>query len=290
MRTKQWSEDDEVTPKKREKLNRAAIRDDSGRRGVACVEEVPEVSRQPDRDPYRGRDPRQIPAYTLFDAARYLYVPERTIHNWAYGYPYATKAGSRRRTPPLIKAESGAAHDFSTFNLVELHVLAALRREHHLQLPNIRRAIEYVKEKWGAPRPLISEEIETDGTDIFVTKLGALINASRSGQLAMKALLEAHLKRIDRDGHGVARRLFPFTRPTSASQDVSGVLTQPRLIAIDPSVAFGRPVIVGSRVPTVEIFERFLAGESPDDIATDFGRTVEEVLEAIRCENTAAAA
>jgi uncharacterized protein (DUF433 family) len=65
---------------------------------------------------------------------------------------------------------------------------------------------------------------------------------------------------------------------------------QPRVIAIDPAVAFGRPVIAGSRVPTVEIFERFIAGESPDEIAADFGRTVEEVHEAIRCENTATAA
>src|SRR5262245_57405463 len=63
------------------------------------------VSKQSERDPYRGRDPRQIPAYTLVDAARYLHIPARTIQNWAYGYPYATKTGGRRRTPPLIEAE-----------------------------------------------------------------------------------------------------------------------------------------------------------------------------------------
>jgi hypothetical protein len=32
-------------------------------------------------DPYRGRDPRDIPAYTLFEAARYLRVPEKTLFN-----------------------------------------------------------------------------------------------------------------------------------------------------------------------------------------------------------------
>jgi uncharacterized protein (DUF433 family) len=248
------------------------------------------MSRQTDRDPYRGRDPRQIPAYTLFDAARYLHVPARTIQNWASGYPYATKTGARRRTAPLIDAESGSAHDFSFFNLVELHVLAALRREHHVQMPNIRRAVEYVKKRLGSPRPLINEEMETDGTDIFVTKLGSLINVSQNGQLAMKALLQEYLKRIDRDTHGVAIRLFPFTRPKGIASDATGAITQPRLVAIDPAVAFGRPVIAGSRVPTVEIFERFIGGESPDEIAADFGRTLEEVHEAIRCENTATAA
>lgn len=83
----------------------------------------------------------------------------------------------------------------------------------------------------------------------------------------------------------VAVRLFPFTR----GRDVGTTLESPRLIAIDPAVAFGRPVIAGSRVPTSEIAERFQAGESPNEIAKDFGRTQEETLEALRCEFPAAA-
>jgi uncharacterized protein (DUF433 family) len=67
------------------------------------------------------------------------------------------------------------------------------------------------------------------------------------------------------------------------------VAALPRIVAIDPAVAFGRPVIAGSRVPTIEIFERFNAGESPDELAIDFGRRLDEIHEAIRCENTAAA-
>jgi len=248
------------------------------------------VSKRIERDPYGGRDPRQIPAYTLFDAARYLHIPERTIRNWAFGYPYATKTRGRQQTPPLIGPESGAAHDFSFFNLVELHILAALRREHRVDMANIRAAIDYLKRQLGSPRPLINEEMVTDGTNIFVSKLGSLINVSQHGQLAMKALLQEYLKRVDRDAHGVAVRLFPFTRPQTAQGDPTVILAQPRVIAIDPAVAFGRPVISGSRVPTAEIFERFIAGESPERIAADFGRTVDEVHEAIRCENTAAAA
>jgi uncharacterized protein (DUF433 family) len=247
------------------------------------------VKRQTDRDPYRGRDPRQIPAYTIFDASRYLRLPEQTIRNWAYGYPYATMRGGQRKTQPLIEVESGTRHDFSFFNLIELHVLGALRREHNLQMPKIRNAIEYLKERLNSQRPLINEDMETDGTSIFVTKLGQLINASQHGQVAMKELLQARLKRLDRDPRGVPVRFFPFTRAKAEQQDAEKVLQQPRIIAIDPAVAFGRPVIAGSRVPTVEIFERFNAGESPDDLAADFGRRVDEILEAIRCENTAAA-
>jgi hypothetical protein len=58
-----------------------------------------------------------------------------------------------------------------------------------------------------SPRPLISEDMQTDGTNIFVERIGSLINVSANGQLAMKALLIEHLKRIDRDKHGVPVRL-----------------------------------------------------------------------------------
>lgn len=240
------------------------------------------------RTPYGGRDPREIPAYTIFDAARYLHVPERTIENWAFGYPYGTKSAGRKHTPPLIDVQAGHGRDFSFFNLVELHVLAALRRDHHLQMPKIRRAIDYLQKELKADRPLISHDMETDGTDIFVEKLGALINASKSGQLAMRTLLAEHLRRIERDQRGLAVRLFPFTRTKPANPTAS--LEQPRVVLIDPAIQFGRPVIAGSRVPTSEVYERFSAGESPNELAADFGRTVEEILEAIRCEQTAAAA
>jgi uncharacterized protein (DUF433 family) len=247
------------------------------------------VNRQTDRDPYRGRDPRQTPAYTLDDSARYLRIPEQTIRNWSYGYTYRTPSGRQGRTPPLIAVETGARHDFSFFNLVELHVLSALRQEHNVRMPKIRRAIEYLKEQLNSPRPLLDEDMETNGLDIFVNKFGSLINASAHGQLAMKALLHAHLKRIDRDSHGIALRLFPFTRTRAEYADPEKAAVQPRVIAIDPSVAFGRPVIVGSRVPTSEIFERFNTGESPDELAADFDRRLEEILEAIRCESATAA-
>lgn len=131
--------------------------------------------------------------------------------------------------------------------------------------------------------------METDGTNIFVTKLGSLINASQHGQLAMKALLQAHLARIDRDAHGLATRVFPFTRRRTEMKDAGRIANLPRVVAMDPAVAFGRPVIAGSRVPTIEIFERFNAGESPEELAADFGRQLNEIHEAILCETSAAA-
>jgi uncharacterized protein (DUF433 family) len=95
--------------------------------------------------------------------------------------------------------------------------------------------------------------------------------------------------RIDRDSHGVPVRLFPFTWSRGEQKDPARIAAAPRIISMDPAVAFGRPVIRGSRVPTTEIFQRFNAGESLDELAADFGRQPPEIEEAIRCESAAAA-
>jgi uncharacterized protein (DUF433 family) len=236
-----------------------------------------------ERDLYRGRNPRELPAYDAFDASRYLRIPENTIRAWLFGRRYPKRTGGSGWTRPLIDVADSDRHLLSFVNLVELHVLDAMRRHHQLEMSKIKKTIEYMKEKFGTPRPLVDEVMETDGKHVFVNKYGSLVNVSQDGQLAMEALIEAHLRRIERDERGIAVRLFPFTRRVESVNAEA-----PRIIAIDPAIAFGRPVISGSRVPTVEVAERFKAGESPRELAEDFGRKEDEILEAIRCELEAA--
>lgn len=121
--------------------------------------------------------------------------------------------------------------------------------------------------------------METDGTSLFVRKLGQLVEVSRDGQLAMQAILDAHLKRIERDETGLAIRLYPYTRKQAV-----GHADAPKLVSINPRYAFGRAVITGSRVPTADIAGRFWAGDSLDELAAEYGRQTAEISEAIRCE------
>jgi len=225
------------------------------------------------RDLYGGRSPREIPCYSTWEASHYLRIPENTIRSWIYGRDYSTSRGPRRARPVVSPADP--VKGLSFINLLELHVLGAIRRQHRVDMKNIRPAIEYLSRQFGNEHPLIDEEMNTDGKHLFVTKYGALINASRHGQGAMEALLEAHLQRIERDERGLAVRLFPFTRKGTDA---------PRVVAIDPLVAFGRPVIAGSRIPTSDIADRFKAGENAADLAHDYGRPQAEIEEAIRRE------
>jgi uncharacterized protein (DUF433 family) len=233
-----------------------------------------------ERDPYRGRDPREIPAYTTFEAARYLRIPERTLFNWAFGYSYRQKT-ERRHMPALLKVANSERHLLSFTNLAELHVLDGLRRVHQLQMKRIRQTISYIGREFHADHPLVHQEMWTDSLNVFIDHYGQLVNASREGQLAMHDLVRAHLQRIERDLTGIVR-LYPLTRkrPALASQ----LVDEPRIVTIDPQVAFGRPSIRGSRIPTVEIAERFKAGESLHDLSVDFRRPIEEIEEAVRIE------
>lgn len=143
-------------------------------------------------------------------------------------------------------------------------------------LDKIRIAMDYLRKRFGSEHPLAEERFATDGVDLFVDKYGELINVSRAGQLAIKNLLESHLRRIDRDPQGVALRLYPFTRKRSVEE--------PRAIVIDPYVSFGRPVLVGTGIATAVVAERYKAGESIEQLCDDYGRKRLEIEEAIRCE------
>jgi len=236
------------------------------------------------KDLYGGRDPREIPAYRTTDAALYLRVPENTIRAWAFGRSYPGVHAVRRVTP-VVAAADPERHLLSFVNMLEIHVLDAIRRYHHVDMRRIRAAVEYLEEQFGSEHPLIDHAMETDGVDVFVRKWGSLINASRQGQLGMKVLLDSYLRRIERDERGLAIRLFPFARKRGAERLAEHEMEQyPRIVMMDPRIAFGRPVIAGTGIPTAEIADRFNAGESITDLARDYERAPAEIEEAIRCE------
>lgn len=221
-------------------------------------------------------DPREVPAYSLAEAAYYLGVPAATLRSWVAGRMYSTAKGDRQFRPIIEPADPKRLR-LSFVNLVEAHVLSALRREHkNIRLPKIRDAIAYLRTKLHSRRPLAEQNFETDGLDLFVRKYGELINVTREGQLAMEDVLRLFLKRIARDSKGAPVRLYLFTR--------RGEVDEPHAVAVDPTISFGRPVLEGTGIPTEVLAQRYKAGDSLEELAEDYGRRKEEIEEAIRYE------
>jgi uncharacterized protein (DUF433 family) len=220
-------------------------------------------------------DPRELPAYSISESAHYLRLPRSTLRAWVAGQAYRTN-GRARLFKPIIALPDKHAALLSFINLVEAHVLDALRREHEVPLQKVRKAILYVSQHLHSHHPLAEQRFETDGVDLFIQQYGELVNISHSGQLAMRKFLEAYLRRVEWDETGVVARLYPFTRKRAPDE--------PKVIVIDPRISFGRPVLVGSGIPTAVIAERYKAGESIDQLADDYDRKRLDIEEAIRCE------
>jgi uncharacterized protein (DUF433 family) len=218
---------------------------------------------------------REQPAYTLAEAARYLKLPAATLRSWLVGRGYPTASGTGR-FHPLIHPSTERPPVLSFSNLIEAHVLRSMRTEHGVSVKELRKALQYAEGKLGITRLLLREELCTKAGEIFLERYGRLINLSVSGQLAMRRVLGEHLKRVSWDTKRFPVRLYPFL--------TSEVTTEERPIAIDPAIAFGRPVIVHRGVSTRVIAERIDVGETIRDLAADYDLTTAKIEEAVLYE------
>jgi hypothetical protein len=86
------------------------------------------VTKKPRQTDFRG-----APAYSVAEASRYLGLPGSTVRSWVAG-----QTGSRAVFRP---ADPGPPPCLSFVNLVEAHVLAAIRKKHRVSLQRIRKAV-----------------------------------------------------------------------------------------------------------------------------------------------------
>src|SRR5690606_17198620 len=152
----------------------------------------------------------------------------------------------------------GSPLALSFWNLVEIYVIATVRRHHKIDMRKLRAALEYVERELGTERPLIRESFYTDGVGLFVERYEAkdesgasilmgepvadsrklIMNASERGQLGMREMLARSLERIELDEEGLALRVFPWRQDPN----------EPALVEVNSRRAFGRLSIAGTNI------------------------------------------
>lgn len=223
-------------------------------------------------------DVRHQPAYPPAEAARYLKLPRATLRAWVAGRDYPVADG-QSRFEALIRPAQDKPLLLSFYNLIEAHVLRALRTEHGVSIKALRDSIAYAERTLKVDRLLLREDLRTHrGGRVLLDHYGDLIELSASGQIAIRKALEDHLARVEWDEWKFPVRLYPY--PTTA---VDGG----RPIAIDANVAFGRPVLVARGVSTHVIAERLDAGESVAELAADYDLTPSDIEQAALYERAA---
>ena len=220
-------------------------------------------------------DPRLAPAYTIAEAGRYLKIPAPTVRSWVMGRDYPKQSG-KARFAPVITLPDDPSRQLSFRNLIELAALRALRTEHEFKLSAVREALDYARRELDITDLLVSKDLYARPGELFLKHYGELISLNRAGQLGIKAVLDGLVKRIDWN-RKLPCRFFPLL-PNRA---------EARTVVIDPHVSFGRPVIARIGVSTGVIVDRVNAGESPEDVARDYGATADEIMDALAYERAA---
>jgi uncharacterized protein (DUF433 family) len=209
-----------------------------------------------------------VPAYTPAEAARILSVNYTTLRYWIAG---------RRHHRALIKLASSTPPELSFLNLIECHALKALTVRYNLRMARVRKGLDYLKTIFKTDHPLLDKRFKTDGVDLFhqESEESIAVNLTRGGQLTLKQIMDLYLRRIVWSADGLVK-YYPFVYKER--------LDEPMIISMTPMISFGKSVIDGTGISTAVVASRFAAREDPKALAQEYGRTEQEIWEAIRWE------
>src|SRR4051812_36752863 len=96
---------------------------------------------------YAGKEPGDIPVYSISEAAHHLQLPPATARAWTVGREYNTQSGSAT-SQPVISIADTENRLLSFRNLVELHVLSSIIHTHKVRLQAVRQAIKFLKSEY----------------------------------------------------------------------------------------------------------------------------------------------
>ena len=208
------------------------------------------------------------PLYGYSEADHLAGVSRGTSRRWLEGYSYIGAAGCRVEQPPVSPRDQDRG-GVSFSDLVEIVAIGRFKAM-GFGVPAVREVVANCQQLFGDAHPLSTQSFKIGGRQVFIEREGALREVLHSrGQLAWDEVLAPFLDSLDYDG-SFARRWWPLGR------------TRP--VVIDPDYGYGLPVVAESGVRTEILRERFQAGDSFEQIASDFNVSAQQVESAIQFE------
>jgi hypothetical protein len=184
---------------------------------------------------YGGKDPRHMPIYTVDDAARILWLAPSTLKSWTMGQQWTDPYGKERQFIPLIIPPNSDDQLLSFINLIEAHVLRAIRRVHKMKMRAVRDAMTAIRQEFESMHPLAEVDLFTEGKSIIV-QYGGCVNMSSGKQSEMENVIAIYLKRIDREENKLAGFFTVFNEPRIQGPGIGSSLNSCLLIHLFPLV------------------------------------------------------
>jgi uncharacterized protein (DUF433 family) len=230
-----------------------------------------------------------VPLYTVAEAARIVDVPVSTLSTWAQGYLRRFQGRADVAGDPIITYVSpdGPGRPSIPFvGLTEALVLAAVRRS-GVPMQRIRPALQRLQHDLGIDHALASRKLYTDGAELIYDYADSRRD-SEAGRAALQLLVVRSGQRVF-----VEAILEYLRRMEYASDGYAKLIRVPAYqqaeVVADPTRSFGAPIFErgGSRVD--DVLQRFWAGESLDELTSEFGVPLSQVEDVLRVTSRRAA-
>lgn len=213
--------------------------------------------------------------YAVPEAARLLKTPARNINRWLGGYSYE-RDGKKNSLPPLWNPQIPRGEDdhieLGFRDLIELRFVAAFI-DAGLGLQTIRSCLEFARECVKDERPFSTRRFQTDGRTIFLDSLRRSGEAEvldlKQKQYVFRQVIERSFKDLDIENDLVSR-----WRPFHGKKS----------IVIDPTRAFGQPIVSRYGVPTVALSDAVAAEVSIAVVSKLYDVPVSVIEDAVKFE------
>ena len=198
------------------------------------------------------------PSYTLADASRLCGISKGRVSRWLRGYEYNYFYNGESRNGSQESVINRINDEKSTYvSFLELIDLLFVKRflERGFTLQRIRVLFSDARNYLDSPH-FASSHFILNGMKVFLgqkkisSEATELIALLTGGQLAFSEIVEPIGEKIDFEditGYSLATRWYPNGK--------NGY------IVVDPSVSFGQPTIIDTRVTTDNVYDLYL-GES----------------------------
>jgi len=220
--------------------------------------------------------------YTFQEAAKLANASPQDLRRWLNGYTHKARgSGMRVNNAPLWKTElaESEVEGISFHDLLEVRFVQAFRK-YGVSLQTIRVASEQAKEMFDHPYPFTCKRFQTDGRTIFAAAMEEtgeeqLLDLVKK-QFAFSKIIEPSLYRgIEFGTDELASHWYPLPRS--------------KAVVLDPTIAFGKPIVTNGSVRTSILYDAFRAEENKQYVAKLYEVPVSSVEAAIRFEERLAA-
>jgi uncharacterized protein (DUF433 family) len=216
--------------------------------------------------------------YSFADAARFVDAPAAELRRWARGYAYKGRDGVVAQSSAVLAAPqllSSGLDGVGFRDLLELRFIKAFR-DHGVSMHAVRLASQNAKEVLRSDHPFTNRQFKTDGRSIFVSVYNesgdeSLVDIVKKQNVFKTIISPALYAGIEFDESEGALRWYPLQRSRS--------------VVLDPSRAFGQPIVSEAGVPTATLAEMLRAEDGDvDRVARIFDVSRDAVLKAQQFE------